>query len=261
MSEEQIEELKKNPYYAKYADKIAKLQTTSPEEFLSRLAATAPAAAATKSPSSQEPVQEKEFSLPGRPTAGGSVPYQTKSLDKILKLDLMRDKSKEEIAKIWTEHYAGKKDSLCAVIPVDTYKIMQERFKEFSTFLFPLPRKGGYEFVLVQFQNNEAHFTTLINFQAHKENAPECLNLVHYTELMDSKGIVLMVGEFDKEVLGEGEARLLAVQTLQYYGAPIDNHGENKKLNHLYRFKYDTEEFHHLDLIAELDSDFPPAPA
>ena len=26
MSEEQIEELKKNPYYAKYADKIAKLQ-------------------------------------------------------------------------------------------------------------------------------------------------------------------------------------------------------------------------------------------
>ena len=26
MSEEQVEEFKKNPYYAKYADKIAKLQ-------------------------------------------------------------------------------------------------------------------------------------------------------------------------------------------------------------------------------------------
>ena len=26
MSEEQVEELKKNPYYAKYADKIAQLQ-------------------------------------------------------------------------------------------------------------------------------------------------------------------------------------------------------------------------------------------
>lgn len=37
--------------------------------------------------------------------------------------------------------------------------------------------------------------------QAHKENAPECLNLVHYTDLAESKGIVLMVGEFDKNVL------------------------------------------------------------
>jgi ATP synthase F1 complex assembly factor 1 len=33
-------------------------------------------------------------------------------------------------------------------------------------FLFPLPRKNGYEFVLMQFSNNEAHFTTLINYQA-----------------------------------------------------------------------------------------------
>lgn len=37
-AEEAIEEMKKkNPYYEKYAGKIAKLQQTSPEEFLSRL--------------------------------------------------------------------------------------------------------------------------------------------------------------------------------------------------------------------------------
>jgi hypothetical protein len=33
------------------------------------------------------------------------------------------------------------------------------------------------------------------------ENAPECLSLVHYTELMESKGIVLMAGEYDKNTL------------------------------------------------------------
>ena len=38
-------------------------------------------------------------------------------------------------------------------------------------------------------------------FQAHKENAPECLNMIHYTDLAESKGIVLMVGEYDKDVL------------------------------------------------------------
>ncbi len=68
-------------------------------------------------------------------------------------------------------------------------------------FLFPLPRKEGYEFVVVQFAGKEAHFTTLINFQAYNENAPECLTLVHYTDLADTKDIVLMVGEYDKNVM------------------------------------------------------------
>ena len=32
-------------------------------------------------------------------------------------------------------------------------------------FLLPLPRQEGYEFVVVQFAGNEAHFTALINYQ------------------------------------------------------------------------------------------------
>lgn len=36
-SEKVLEELQKNPYYDKYAEKIAKLQQTSPEEFLQRV--------------------------------------------------------------------------------------------------------------------------------------------------------------------------------------------------------------------------------
>jgi len=32
-----LEELQRNPYYDKYAKKIAKLQQTSPEEFLQRV--------------------------------------------------------------------------------------------------------------------------------------------------------------------------------------------------------------------------------
>lgn len=36
-SERAVEELKKNPYFEKYAGKIAALQQTSPEEFLERV--------------------------------------------------------------------------------------------------------------------------------------------------------------------------------------------------------------------------------
>jgi ATP synthase F1 complex assembly factor 1 len=36
--------------------------------------------------------------------------------------------------------------------------------------------------------------------QAHKENAPECLTVTHYTDLKE-KGLVLMRGEYNKDVL------------------------------------------------------------
>merc|ERR1719191_2075508 len=62
MSKEQIEELAKNPFFDKYADKIAKLQKTSPEEFVARVEAQAEA----KKP---KPVRSKDFSLPSEPKA------------------------------------------------------------------------------------------------------------------------------------------------------------------------------------------------
>jgi ATP synthase F1 complex assembly factor 1 len=36
--------------------------------------------------------------------------------------------------------------------------------------------------------------------QAHKENAPECLTVTHYTDLKE-KGLVLLRGEYNKDVL------------------------------------------------------------
>jgi len=241
MSEEQVEEFKKNPYYAKYADKIAKLQNTSPEEFLSRLSAH------EQSKKDTAIVENKEFSLPGKPRAPGATAAPTKSLDKIMKLELLEDKTKEEITEIWTKHFQ-KKEAVCAVIPTETYNIMKEKFTEFNTFLFPLPRKGGYEFVMVQFQGNEAHFTTLINFQAHKENAPECFSMMHYTELGQSKGVVLMVGEYDKEVLTPGEAKCLADQVEIYYSRPSPERAEL-----LRKFAKEPAFFNHNHLIEQMN--------
>lgn len=108
--------------------------------------------------------------------------------------------TKEEIGTIWTEHYK-QKDVLGAIIPSETFSQMKELYNVHKTFLLPLPRTNGYEFFVVQFCGNEAHFTTLINYQAFSENAPECLTLIHYTEFAESRGIVLMVGEFDKNLL------------------------------------------------------------
>ena len=243
---EEMDELKKNPYYAKYADKIAKLQNTSPEEFLNRLEA-----ASTKSkPSGSD--KGKDFSLPTKPKTGisgsqASLLTNEKKLDSIMKVDLLKDKSKEEISEIWKMHHSNI-DAVCAVIPTNTWIDMQKRFLEYKTFLFPLPRKEGYEFIVVQFSGKSAHFTTLINYQAHQENAPECLTLDHYTELKDDKEIVLMVGRYDTNLLSIQEAQCLANQVEMYYCSPS---AEKREL--LETFTNSPDKFKHADLIEQLE--------
>jgi len=247
MSEEQIEELKKNPYYAKYADKIAKLQNTSPEEFLSRLSAHEERKTAASSVTKEN---QRDFSFPGRAVSNtGGSGHTSKSLDKVLKLELLQDKTPEQISEIWTTHFMNKENKICAVIPTETFNTMQQRWKEFNTFLFPVPRKNGYEFVMVQFMGNEAHFTTLINYQAHKENAPECLNMIHYTEFSQDKGIVLMVGEYDKDTLDAREAKCLADQVEIYYSNPNQSRQEI-----LEKFSKNPAYFDPNDLVKEFNS-------
>ena len=69
-------------------------------------------------------------------------------------------------------------------------------------------------------------------------------------ETMVTTGIVLVAGEYDKNVITYEEASCLSVQILLYYGI----NSEPKKLAHLERFTYNTDDFSHLDLIAELEA-------
>lgn len=82
----------------------------------------------------------------------------------------------------------------------------------------------------------------------HKENAPECLNIVHYTEYRE-KGIVLMRGEFDTKVLTPQEAQCLANQLQLYY-----TQNNAKKLEILETFTKRPKDFKHSDVIHELEN-------
>jgi len=282
---DEIDNLTRNPYFDKYADKIKRMQRTSPEEFLSRLSALVESRHTPKKPQNSSnatdnrgDVDEKGFSavaLPKNPTKPEYSQLAKRKLSSLMKLELLKDKTKDEIADIWRQYHANKEEAVAAVIPADIFKVMSQRFQEHKTFLFPLPRTTGYEFIVVQFQDNEAHFTTLLNYQAHKENAPECLTMVNYTEFMEELGFVLMRGDFDRNVLSQMDADCLGIQMLQYYGSPSHQEGEksNKssdvegcsgsmsaanisysKLAHLERFTHDTDNFYVWDLIAELES-------
>lgn len=102
---------------------------------------------------------------------------------------------------------------------------------------------------MVQFSGHEAHFTTLINFQAFGENAPECLTMVHYPDLASQKGIVLMSGLYDDKLLNTQEAQCLANQVEMYYCNPAP-----PKLALLEAFTSNPQEFKYQDLVSQIEN-------
>ncbi|KAG4067116.1 hypothetical protein HA402_000107 [Bradysia odoriphaga] len=246
-AEKALEELKnKNPYYEKYASKISTLQQSAPEEFLSRVDQIEKAAAKPKPVA--KPRDYSELLNPKPATAAQSLTGETeKKLSDIMKVELLDGKSIDEIKHIWLE-YHKQKEVLVATIPTNVFETQMKRGKSYPIFIFPLPRSEGFEFFLAQFAQNTVHFTPLLCYQVHKENAPECLNMVHYIEFAD-QGIILMRGEFDKNVINPQEAQCLINQLQLYYSQ--DN---ASKLQLLEKFTKDPANFEHMDVIKELEN-------
>ena len=50
-----------------------------------------------------------------------------------MKLELVKDKTKDEIADIWRQYHANKEDVVAAVIPADMFEVMSQRFQQHKT--------------------------------------------------------------------------------------------------------------------------------
>jgi len=238
-----------NPYFDKYASKIAKLQQQAPEEFLAKLEQQREE---ERKKAAKQKQQEKERSYselmnPKKPVEAKPSELPYKKLEDVMKLELVKDKTAEEIKAIWIAYHT-KKDVIAATIPTEIFDTLMANSKKYPVFIFPIPRSQGFEFIMLQFAANTIHFTPLLCYQVHKENAPECLNIVHYTEFRD-KGVVLMRGELDTNILTAQEAQCLANQLQLYY-----TQNNPTKLQLLETFTKKPEEFSHMDVIKELEN-------
>ncbi|KAI8508934.1 ATP synthase mitochondrial F1 complex assembly factor 1 [Branchiostoma belcheri] len=261
-SGEKEADLQENPFFSKYKNKIDEFRKENPGEYemfiqdkedrqKKKLADAAANKEAIKeqmdwmgsNPRFSQNAQQETQPSPGSFSMAGA-----KKLDSVLRTELIQDKTAEEIGKIWTDYHA-QKDAVCAVIPKDTYALLHARTNMCPTFLLPMPREQGYEFFLLQFSGHECHFTPLISFQAHKENAPSCIQMVHYPDLADNKGIVLMRAEVDTKILTTVEAKFLVDQMTMYYTARSD-----QRFSIVRNFTVKPTEFDHMVLIKELES-------
>lgn len=247
--EKALEDLKTNPYFEKYAKKIAKLQETSPEEFLSRVDEKERKLKTEREKIAKErKFQQASKAKPDLGRVENLINKKESRLNDIMKLELIEDKNRDEIIKIWHE-YHRQKDCISGAMSAKQFEKLFERGKNFPTFLLPLPRSEGYEFIMTQFYASEIHMTPLLWYQVHKENAPECLSMTHYTDLSETKDLVLMRGEFDTNSINVQEAQCLANELQLYYAT--DN---PERLLLLEKFTKKPDEFKHMDLIANLET-------
>lgn len=200
----------KNPYFQKYVRKLQELRFSNPELYEQRLKEL------------EKKLNPKVEPAPLKTETEKKKPLQKKSVSKlclndIVKLDLLRERTPEEIEKIWMQYHSIK-DCVYGVVKEIDYDEIYAKSKICPSFIYPIPRQDGYEFIYQQFSGDEVYYTPLALLQRHKENAPACLTLQHFTDLKEEKGLVLMSGDFDDSILNKETALNLVRQLTMYYG-------------------------------------------
>lgn len=190
-------------------------------------------------------MEEKAEGLGSKTSKGGFT--RDKTLDSILNVEMVKEKSAGEITQIWNQYFSAK-DTVYAVIPADKFDLIWKRAQKCPSFLYALPRKEGYEFFVGQWSGTELHFTSLINVQTQGETAPSQLVLYHYPDLQKEKGIVLMTAEMDSKFLVVHDAQCLANQVQLFYATDrSETYGLVETFNHR------SSEFKYMSVIAELE--------
>lgn len=174
-----------------------------------------------------------------------TVPFKT--LDDFLKLDKVKDLSRQEIEFLWRARWANKEGVLSAVVPLEIYEKMESHIRACPTFVLPLPREidaatsepgasdQGMELHYIQWQMaglNTTHciMTSLAEYKLHKEFAKPHTTFQFHRELVDDKKIVLMNGQAEKDVnVSLADAQLLLLNVQRFYGAMGDTTPASKQ--------------------------------
>ncbi|XP_028392457.1 ATP synthase mitochondrial F1 complex assembly factor 1-like [Dendronephthya gigantea] len=242
------DEITSNPFFDKYAEKI-KRATSSQSVENQKTKATSSTFyenVLNREIEDFKAKSQKKSSISPNSRDGSRSLYGQKGLDAIMHLEKVKDESAGTIEELWREHHRNK-DCVSAVIPAEMYDKIQEKAREYPMFVYPVPRNEGYELMVGEFSDDQFYLTSVINYQTLGENSPWLVAFTHFTELKESKGIVLMVGEVDTKQLATHEAMFIANLIQLYYGTD-----DGQKLSLLRTFNKNPDQFNHMSVIEEM---------
>ncbi|KAL4990395.1 ATP11 protein-domain-containing protein [Aspergillus falconensis] len=149
-----------------------------------------------------------------------------KPLSSYLDIEKVRALPPKEIEAIWRLRHASNSNSICAVIPLETYQRIVSAARQNPQFILPLPRtasesgsseadtaaadaKGGADIHFLQWafhppasapstvnsHTSTVIFTPLATYKLHGAYAQPHTTITHHLDLADEKGLVLMHGQ------------------------------------------------------------------
>lgn len=148
----------------------------------------------------------RSFSIPG-----------PKSLDQIIKMNLIEKETPQAIEQIWNDFHYLTIDVVSKVIPYQQYQLFFSRITTCPWFVLPVFKNIGYMNMVVQAQREYILFTSMREFKQRESMASPYLSLSHFTDLVQTKGIVLMRAEVNTTHLNKGEANDLVKFLYEFY--------------------------------------------
>ncbi|KAF3159407.1 hypothetical protein EYR41_002839 [Orbilia oligospora] len=211
------------------------------------------------SPSSSPTTQPK--------TAPPQIPKSSnqKSLDSIIDTSKILLHDAKEIEYIWRARHISDGNSLCAIIPLETYRRIEKAAKRHPMFVLPLPRPDqGIELHFLQWQFSSpttvnVMFTSLIEYKLRGEFAAPHTTVTHHLDISEEKGIVLLQGSVvENRGVSVEEAKWLLMALQKFYGAEEGVPGAGEEVGRrrelLRQFSEGKQEFDVQMLIKEVET-------
>lgn len=200
-----------------------------------------------------------------------------KPLSSFLDVEKIAGQSPDVVSQLWTAFHTMT-NKLSAAVPRDTYEQMLDTARAYPQFVLPLPKseetdegtRDAYEMYFMQWSMlpppagvpnaptpSAILFTPLAEYKLRQEYAQPALVLTNYTDLADSKDLVLLRGDItsrDNEgvegspMVSQAEAQMLAMCMQRFYrtsAQPKDGEdaGEAERRELLHNFGHAPERF------------------
>ncbi|KAH7467193.1 hypothetical protein KRP22_013005 [Phytophthora ramorum] len=168
-------------------------------------------------------------------TASGFSYPGARSLEQLVKLELLENEQAPQIRSIWEDFHAGKDDAVATTLSADEFQSLVKRAEAAPYFIFPVYRQEGFFNMLCQFQQSCFLITYLEAFKENPSAAPPCVAVSLYDDLLAEKELALVRADVIN-MLDKKESQLLLNQMLASYQ-------DDKLYEHVDKFNNQPDKF------------------
>ena len=180
----------------------------------------------------QAPPPPQPQAVPQLPKSGDGI----KTLSSFVDVEKTSQLPQKELEAIWRLRHVRDPNSLCAVMPAETFNRIVDTARKHPQFILPIPREEkGAEIHFLQWTfpsptTATVLFTHLAEFKLRGEFAQPHTTVTHHIDLAESNGLVMLEGRvMEDRGLSVEEGKWLLMCLQKFYG--FEAHSDVAKFN------------------------------